>query len=335
MVHHQLGDIDYTFDRFFWALKYLYWYLPIHPYRRFVAPVSKTTMFFATIWFYFVLVSQIFLLFMYCLSVTIALAQGGDFLVTSATMVWLILDINAIQSLYFSWNSWKEMGELFQVLHDVFPKTPQEKDAVDAITWEQRWTYKMKVQTVVFIMAVLGMVSIPLMKSILEYFIEGVWRNQLPMSLWTPFDAYVWPYYPWVYLLETWLYFVNTWIIVAVEAIMGAVTMLVCLEFKRVAIRFRSIPYGNFKNDIKEIKDAIEYHNLIQNISLKMRQVFSMALFCVFVVSSMVICLFLFLIINERGIYARLQYTMNLVCYLIYCSVYGYYGNEVIEHVSG
>lgn len=335
MVEPNSFVVDPLFDKFFDAAQLLYWYVPLNPYRRFLLGTpTRRALIIGRFLYYFVLFSQLTLLTLYAMFLVDSIANGGDFLITAATFVWFIIDINAIQALYFSWNSAGELVALFHDLHDHFPKTRQEKALVDADKWAQEWTSKMFVQTTVFVTAVVGMCLQPFLLSLVGYLSDGVWRNQLPLALWLPFDPLVMPVYPVVYLVEMWFFLVNSVIMVAVEAVLGAVTMLVCLQFKGVAHKFRSIAFGVYKQDVVAMREAIQAHNIILDISNKTRNVFSVALFFIFLLSSIVICIFGFLILNERHAFSRFQYINNLICYLVFCSVYGYYGNTLIEHVS-
>lgn len=328
--------VDPLFDKFFDGTKLFYWFMPLNPYRCFISPAPRksTEFYFGRLCYYFVLLSQITLGILYGKFLVDPEANKGDFLVTAASAVWFILVGSSYQAVHFAWNSGRQLRALFLRIHELFPKTAEERRCVSAEAWANSWTVKMKVQTIVFVTAVFGMVSMPLVSPFVVYVRGGEWHNELPLNLWLPFDGLAMMVYPWMYLVEIWLFLMNTVPLVAVESIMGAVTMLICLQFKIAAEKFRRIQYGDLRKDAEALREAIEYHNRTLDLSLMSKKVFSVSLFLIFVISSMVICIFMFLIINEEEAYTKSQYATNLVCFGVYCAVYAYYGNTMIECVS-
>ena len=205
---------------------------------------------------------------------------------------------------------------------------------MDAEGWAQRFSHKMRMQNTIFVIASISMSVTPFLLSLLAYLKEGVWVGQLPLSLWIPFEVTA-PVFPFVYLGELWLFYTSTWILMGVEATLGGVTMLICLQFKVVAHNFLSMRFGESRANLQAMERAIRYHNRVLDLSTRISELFSVTLFLLFVTSSMVLCIFLFLIVNERDPFTRTQYIINSVCFWGFCSVYAYYGNELIENVSG
>lgn len=327
--------MDPLFHQFFNPSVQMYWYVPLNPYRQFKALISRRQLILGHLCYYFVLCSQALVMFLYAMFIINAISTGGDFLVTAETFVWLILVINASQFVYFSMNSAGQLGEIYRSLYEIFPKTEEDKGLVNARDWAAKWTFKMKVQNFVFIFAITGMMVNPILLSLFHYFQNGTWIDQLPLHLWFPFDEFRWPIYPLVYLVEVWFFLVNSLVIVAVVASLGAVSMLICLQFKSAAQRFRSIEFGqSYKRDLLALEQAIQYHNRVLDISTSIRQVFSFPLFFISIISSMVICIFMFMVVNAEQGYDRLQYSANLISFLVFCLWNSYFGNELIEHVS-
>lgn len=327
--------IDPLFDKFFDAVKLFYWYVPLHPYRRFTGPVSRKLYYLGVFCYYLVLISQLLEIFLYAMFILESLATDGDFLVTAGTAVWFILNFSAFQAMYFSWNSGPKLAKLINRLHENFPKTTQEKHPINAEEWAEEWSAKMRLQAIVFVVAVNGMCFTPLILSLVGYLLnDGVWISQLPLTLWLPFNPLQMPQFPFIYTIEIWLFMVNTVILVALEAVMGAVTMLICLQFKAVAEKFRSIQFGNYQRDLSVVRRTMKCHNIILDISTEAKKLFSFSLFVVFLFASMVFCIFMFLILNEQRLFIKGQYTANLICFFVFCAVFAYYGNVMIDHVS-
>lgn len=326
--------IDPMFELFFGPAKYFYWYMPLNPYRLFLGPVSTREFIFGRFCYFFVMSSQLLLMILYALFLVRAINNGEDTLIIADTLVWLIIDVNALLFLIFSWNSGKDIAALLQQLHNIFPSAEDVIERGNAIRCAQEWTSKMNIHTALFNTALFGMVLMPIIWSVVGYYQTGFWNNYLPMNLWFPIDVLVMPVYPLVYVLEIWLFVASTYIILAPVKVLGAITMLTCLELKSVADRFRYIPYSNHCNDLLSLADAIRRHNRALEIASKIRTVFSVPILIIFALSSIIICLYMFLLINWGNSFAIFQYTANLAAFLLFCWFNSYIGNEIIQHVS-
>lgn len=183
----------------------------------------------------------------------------------------------------------------------------------------------------------IGMSVQPMFWSAVDYFKDGggVWENQLPIGLWYPFDALAMPIYPVIYVTEICFLLAATFFVTAPVAILGTVTILICLQFRRCAHKFRSIEFGDYPKDLVSMADAIRYHNRVLEICSMVQEVFSAPLFNVFLISSSVICIFLFMGFHEEDTFYKLQYFVNVVSAILFCVFNAYFGNALIEHVRG
>lgn len=326
--------VDPQFNQFFEAAKFFYWYMPVNPYRLFLGPVTTRQFSFGRICYYLVLFSQLFLLAHYAIHIAKLMSYNGNLLKCLATLVWLIFDLNAIHFIYFSWNSTKDVVDVLHQLYKDFPMTEKSRVRVSSEMWAHNWKSKMDLHTSFFNAAITGIISMPIALSLVDYFQTNIWVNQLPFDLWYPFDAHALPVYPMVYLLEVWYLLINTYIIVAPIKILGGITMLICLQFKGAADRFRSIQFKCNRKDFLAIEDAVVFHSRALDISSKVRTIFSAPLLVIFVISSMVLCIFTFLAVNEEDAILRVQNTVNVISFLLFCCFISYFGTALIEHVS-
>lgn len=326
--------VDPLYDKFFKSAKFFYWYMPLNPYRLFLGPLTSLEFIYGRFCYYLVLLTQLFLMLLYIMFLINAVAFGKDLLIVAATFVWLALNILTIYYMYFSWNSGQEMVDLLHALHDLFPKPEDTQERANADRWAREWTAKMTVHTSVFNVAITGMVSMPIILSFVGYLETGSWVNHLPLSLWIPFDALKMPVYPFVYVLEIWFILVHTYIGVAPLCIMGGATLLICLQFKSVAEKFRNLQFGRHQDDLLKINDAIMSHNRVLEVSSRIRTVFSVPVMMIFVLSSTVICIFMFLAVNEEDAILQIQNTINVICFLIFYGFINYLGNLLMKCVS-
>lgn len=322
--------IDPLFSHFFERVQYLYWHMPINPYRLFLGPVSTRELFFGRICYYFVLLSQFILLILYTLFLVKSI-KSEDILNSAGTFVWVLLDIIVLYFTYFSWNKSREVAALLKQLHDIFPIDERGRDIAKLCA--NNWAWRINLQTIIFNTTVCGMLSTPILWSLVGYIQNGVWINLLPLKVWFPFDPLQIPMYHFVYLLEMWLYAVNLYIIPALGAILGGVTMMISVQFQIVANKFRNIEFENEKDDLLALEGAVKYHNETLEISTKISALFSVPLLIIFVLSSMVTCVFLFLAVHGKVTSDRIQNKVNSVSFLLFCAFNSYYGNYLIDTV--
>lgn len=326
--------LDPHFTQCFDLAKLMFFYVPLNPYRRFLGNIQRREYLTGLCVHYFVLFSQLLLILLYILFIVEALAKDGDFLITVATSAWLVLAFAAYMGTWCIFAYGQEVADLITLLYELFPKTKEESALIEAENWTRDWANKMILQRNTFISAVLGMSILPIIRSIVKFSLNGQWENELPILIWIPFDPLVMPIYPFVYIAEIWLFLVNTCITVALEATVGAVAILICLQFKKVGLQFRSIKFGDYQADMKALIQAMQSHNRIIALAEKARDSFSIILFFTYLSSSMVICMYTFLIMTEKDMVVNFQYSVCLTCFLIYVAIFGYYGNMMIDYVS-
>lgn len=327
--------VDPLFEQFFEAAQYFYWCMPLNPYRLFSGPVSTREFVLGRVCFYSVLFSQLLLLVLNVVFLVDAVTIGKDALIIADTLLWLILDINAIYFLFFSRNSANDIVALLHQLHECFPKPENKRSREIATNRAKGWSSMMNLQTALFNTSLVGVLLMPIVWSFVGYFQTSVWTNKLPINMWFPFDEFSMPAFALVYLLEIWLGIVSTLIILAPIKLLGACTMLICLQFKNVADSFLHIKLlGIYRDDLPLLRDVILRHNQTLVIADQIRKVFSIPLLVVFGMSSIFICIFMFLTVNIGDGFTRLQNAANLVAFLLFCWCNSYIGNELIEHVG-
>lgn len=314
----------------------MYFYMPLNPYSRFLKQMSKRQLLIGRGVYYFVLFSQLLLITLYFLYILESLMDGkdGDFLRSSASYVWLILAMN---SYFITWNifaSGPKVAELIAVLCESFPKTKEERNDLEVEPFTNKFLNMMAALKFVFGGTVVVMTLSQILRSVLILLWTGQWKPEMPLSIWLPFDPKMIAAYPFAYVGECWLFLCNCCILVAFEATMGGVILLICLQFRKVQFRFRTLNFGDYKTDLKGMIEVINLHNRTLDLAEKARQTFSISLFIIFLFSAMVICVFTFLMFTEKDPIINFQYFVNLACFLVYVVLYAYYGDQLFDYVS-
>jgi hypothetical protein len=129
-----------------------------------------------------------------------------------------------------------------------------------------------------------------------------------------PFDATQLMYYPFI---MTWLFFCHLMYVlgsVANEVLLYGIITVLSMEFKLLRVKIAAIDEAKDEEIPKRLKEAIERHSQLLDISAKLETIFSPTFFCNFVLSSIVICFTAFQasITTEIG---------ELIFLLIFCSV--------------
>lgn len=326
--------IDPFFDKIFMVGDHLYWYMPLNAYRLYSRPCSKTVFALRRVLYYFVLVSLVVLLYLYFRNFMNAILDG-NFLVGLSIIVWFILAINAFQLMIFTWNASPDLIELLQLMHDDFPKTPEERTRMDMENVVKDWQRHMGILVNMYKLTVSGFCAAPMLISVVKYFIDGIWINQLPIYLWFPFDPLVMPIYPFVFVAVIWLFYLNCFIVMANSVVFGEFTMVVCMQFKSVAINCQKLQFtGKFASDLRAVEAIIKEHNRALFIADRMQNLFSFNLLIIYTTAALIFCIFLFLVQNESSLILAWQYLYSLVAYFSYQYVFAYFGDQMIVNVS-
>lgn len=327
--------LDPLFTQCFASAKRMYFFMPLNPYSRFLNQMSRREYWTGVCVYYFVLFSQLLVTLLYFLYILDSMKdKDGDFLGSSASYALLILAIN---SYVITWNIFSfgpAVADFITNLYDTFPKTNKERVDLEVEKFTNDWSKKIKHLRNFFLLAVFGMTLSELLKSLAKYAFTVEWKPEMPISIWLPFDPKRMPIYPFAYAGECWLFLVNTCMMVAFEATMGGIIMLICLQFKKVQFEFRSIKFGSFNSDMKALNEAIKLHNRTLDLADKARTTFSVFLFINFLFSSMVISVFTFLLFTERDPVVKFKYCVNSFCFMGYVGMYGYFGDQLFDHVS-
>lgn len=326
--------IDPYFDKIFMVGDDLYWYMPLNAYRLHSRPCSKTTFFWRRVLYYFVLVSLLLLQFL-ALKNFVHAVLDGEFIVSLTIVVWFILAVNAFQLMHFTWHSSPDLIELIKLMHDDFPKTPEERQRMDLDNLVKEWQRSMGILVLIYKLTIAGLCAAPLLNSVIKYVTEGIWLNQLPLFLWFPFDPEVMPIYPFIFALEVWFFYINTYVVMAHSVVFGEFTMVTCMQFKSVAKNCRSLKFtGNYASDFRAVEAIIKEHNRALYIAQRMQGLFSLNLLIIYTTAATIFCIFLFLVQNEDRISMAWQYLYTLIAYFFYNYVFAYFGDQMIVNVS-
>lgn len=328
-------ELDPVFKEFFIAGRIWFWYMPLNVFQQFSNPATGAKLFVMRALYYFVLFSMLVLLSLDVMFLVVALSSNGDFIQCLTVTVWLVCAINAYQTTLFTWNRGPQLVDLLTVLHENFPSTDQEKDKIHVQEISKDFVLKSAYLVTLYFIAFTGMCIAPILLLVIEYWSYQVIDLQLPLILWFPFDPLKMPWYPLIYLLELWFFSLNTFIILGNASLLGAITMIIGIQFRILSYNLRNLKFnGEFANDFHLMRDAIRQHNRVLYAAQRTTEMFSFQLLVAFTIASIVICIFSFLIIIETKLVLSVLYFLVLVCYLAYTAVFALFGNEFIEHVS-
>lgn len=329
-------QVDPTFGSFFEAGNAWFWYMPVNPYRQFSNPIKGLKFTLCRALYYFVLSSLALSMLLGAIYLVKSISSGGDIVEISKGVLWVICTVSAFQSSLFLWNRGPALVELFKFLHDLFPKSDAEKASVGAKIIAKDCRHKNICFATLFYVSFIGTLTGPLFLSANRYWSEGLIKLELPMVLWYPFDPLAMPWYPFVYILEVWFSCVTTFIFMATPSLLGAITMVIKIQFKMLELELHNLDYsGAYQYDLRILQAAIQKHQRALYATKTTRNLFSLQLFFAFAIASINICVLVFLAMMAREPIEYLVYLTGILCYLAYTGAFAFFGNEFIERVSG
>lgn len=177
-------------------------------------------------------------------------------------------------------------------LEVLFPKTStlQKKYRVKEIFND------MQIKTKIFMILNISGIFIynitPLASQLKGIVFEGrEFQRTLPTQMWYAFDAYQPVVYEILYFTISWTGFTLATIILSTDLLFCAIISLLSMQFRILAQNILEISHEKPKEALKELKQLIEIHQELIDLSLELEKIFSPSFLLNVMSSGFVICL--------------------------------------------
>lgn len=283
---------------------------------------STKEKFLKTVYRYFVVISLTFFLCTLLISIWQSrknLAESTEHL---STFGYAFMGIARIISINFRK---KEFQRLMETLSDIFPGTKKDQIAFEVSGYYKRFN-RMRIALTGFIMTggIIFLVG-PFEKLVST----GNWINKLPFPNWYPFDQYNLKIYNFVLLSQ--MYHI-TCINVTVfnpDIMLYACSTLISMEFDILCKRLRGLEKCQSDEVVKELNILTERHDTLLKISEDLQRVFSVSIFVNFSESSLLICLYGYLLSLATNLTDFIHHANLLLVTLVQVFMMCFYGTKL------
>lgn len=223
---------------------------------------------------------------------------------------------------------------IITTLEDQFPRDLDEQRAHKIANKKRQFDRPLFLYFGVFVVLVMTFNCVPFMITLIDYIKLGIWEKSLPYFVWYPFDEFDDRYFAFIYVHQSLAGFTTVFGIMGELFMTGACVLQFCIQFQRISSSIRE--YRPHKDTDQEfLKNIITQHNYILTNAQELADILSATLFIHQTCSSIVICCVGFQVVVGDNITTIIKFLEFLVCSLIQSIVVSYFGNQIMEYVSG
>lgn len=330
------AEAPIDFRDFFKIIKVYWSYVPINPYSQFVKPSTGRDLTLVKILFWIVLASKFLMVsseIWFILELLMDKETPLDVTVAASAISWLMMALMAFEATTMMYRNSVPITRLLHRMNDLFPRGDQTVAKAQLKFWNVIPNTYIRVSFVTTMVIIFG----PLIASIIYYLFTGRWEFQLPMYLRYPFDPYAPAIVVFVYAWEAWVVCASTMILSAIALLVGAMVMQMCLQYKMLANDLQALKFrpNNYAEDRAKLVVLMQKHSQLIEVGQELHDSYALTLVVNYLLSSMVICLFCFLIAATDDTSTFVIVSIDLCCFLCYNSIFSFFGQQLIDSVSG
>lgn len=327
------------FGDFFTASQALFKFILINPYELFIRPPATTArrvLNAVTYWLTFS--SSALVIIQQTIYLAFLTTRTEDIVKIIGSAAWIPVSMIAFEATFFTWRHGPRMTRLIAVLESTYPKTKEEQEYGNVRDTFDKWNRLSWIVCRCYFLALYIIFFQNFSLAVLGHFLYGKWELKLPRLLSYPFDTQssVWMRIL-VYIFECWGTMTTTRAVVTIGVFLGSVCLHICIQFDVLTRQFRELePTGNESAalDLRRLISLVQKHNYLIDICNELSSIFRASLLVNYVLSSVVIGCFGFLILNEPVLAQKTEYFFDFVCFMSYNSLFSFYGDSLMDRVS-
>jgi gustatory receptor len=179
----------------------------------------------------------------------------------------------------------KRFEQIIETLEELFPKTKEDQEIANVQKYLKGYKKVELCLAVPLVFAVLMLIVTSLMRSTI------FWRTDeiSPFNNWYPFDAYQPVVYNLVLIWEVVEVVTSAFNFLGSDLIFCSLITLLSMQFDILCLKLQQL---TSKDDVAKIKQLMELHKKIINLTQLLEEIFSPTILLNFTMSSMLICLF-------------------------------------------
>lgn len=315
----------------------MYQFLPNNPYERFKNP-SKSSLrrFIESSVYWLNLLSSSLVIVLQSIYLSDLVTKTDDIAKIISSAAWIPVSLIALEGIVFTGRHQRRVTRLINVLELSFPKTTAGQEVASVQETHYKWNRLSRIVTGFYFLALYVIYTLNFTLATISYFLTDEWNLKLPRLLWYPFDphssvarsilVYVW---------ECWGTQATTRAVVTMGVFLGSISNHICVQFDGLTRRFLELRPSErtVKSDYEKLISLLREHNYLIRVCEELGDIFRASLLVNYVLSSIVIGCFGFLILNEPVMTQKMEYIFDFICFMCYNCLFSIYGDALMERV--
>lgn len=182
--------------------------------------------------------------------------------------------------------------------------------------------------------AVFTVVSMPVIKSLVEWLGNGLFEKRLPFLIWYPFSIDSIFVYLLVLLHQGYAGFVAAMSLLTSDLMLCYMTLQICMQFTGICAELKNMKPTGTRKDIHILNKIIKHHEVIIKFTEDINQIFRVAVFINFLSACGVICFAGFQIKEGVATDEIIRYILNMTFILIQVWILSNVGQNLKDNVK-
>lgn len=156
-----------------------------------------------------------------------------------------------------------ELNNLFNLLDKIHPKTTKSQRQYNIHGWLSKTKRMMKLYFFMLLCMVANFVFIPLCIRFIVFIETGIWKVDLVMKMWLPFETETIFPFSIMFVLQAWAGFYSTSNSASIDILLLAIVQLVSVHFNFIQQTFNQIQSTLSVKDLRTVKRCVIHQNVL------------------------------------------------------------------------
>lgn len=260
--------------------------------------------------------------------------QGRDFLSVISCVACTLFGLVGWEELLLIWRKRETLKRILNFLDAEFPKLDEQQDHLQMNKVYKESRALMISFSVLFIVLISTFNFAPVVVNVYEFYAEHKqWSSDFPFFVWFPFDPTSPTHlYVAIYIWEVFGGFAAVLSCLATNLFVGAIVTQLCLQLSKIKGELIEAVDLQRKSG-SYLKPIVVRHSQIIDYCELLEETLSVSLFYNYILSSMMLCLGLFMVVVGVRLSDLFKFCLFLISCLLQTLTMSHYGQDMIEHV--
>lgn len=325
-----------SFEAFFETTLFYTFYDRLNPYQQFLDPLQDG-------WKYsrarfqrvLALASLVYVIFGQVAQIYLSFSETGNFYQVIESLAWVIVALISLDVSVTIVTKSTPIINIIHILKRIYPTEGQIQEDIDVKSIWEPLTTLLQIYFRFHSITLFVKSLTPIAKALIDLGMKGQWEVGFPFHVWYPFDSHSTKIFPLVYAYECWGVFIITVPIIVISSIIGGISSVLCVQLKGLAHAFRTFKSNDNTSDKSRLISLIQKHCDLISLSEEFKEIFSSFFLRNYFYCSTGLSLFMFVAVTTKNSEVAIEYVSGVICFNIYIATLSFFGQILIDHVSG